>query len=269
MSKASATRGYTPERKGIPIEYKEYLKHDGYVTGIAYFSNPQGLGNFRIYVSGPPESVDRFAAEASVIAMQIAPGTDKDYEQLFEQQAEACRRQNERLRRQADAIRKLSDSAFMDAVDADERRDLIRAASDPRPQHDACKPNLRRDRLIEIEVLDSLKPRVPYFLSYTIDPSVARGTCDIWSLFDDNVIDTWANLTWTGGDPDLYLYRGFSEMARSVNGAGANESVYGWGGVGAWRLHVYGYSDASSYEISETYRWYQDWGGDDVPESHF
>lgn len=269
MSSKSRKPGAAPDRKGTPVEYKEYLKHAGYVTGIAYYSNPQGLGNFRIYVSGPPESVDRFAAEASILAMQIAPGTDKDYAELIEQQAEACKRQNERLRRQAEAIRKLTDATTMAAVKDDERRDLIRAASDPRPEHDAGKPNLQRDRLIEIEVLDKLEPRVPYFLRYTVDPSVARGTCDIWSMFDNNVIDTWANLTWTGGDPDLYLYRGFNEMARSINGSGLNESVYAWGGVGAWRLHVYGYSDASSYEISEVYRWYQDWGGDDVPDNHF
>ncbi|KPV54393.1 hypothetical protein SE17_04010 [Kouleothrix aurantiaca] len=101
------------------------------------------------------------------------------------------------------------------------------------------------------------------------DPAVARGTCDIWSMFDSSVIETWANLAWTGGDPDLYLYRGFSEMARSTNGSGFNESVYAWGGWGEWKLHVYGFSDGSSYEISEVARWYQDWwGGDDVPQTH-
>lgn len=256
-------------RKGTPVEYKEYLKHDGYVTGIAYYSNPQGLGNFRLYVSGPPESVDRFAAEAGIISMQIAPGRDEDFALMRERQAEACKLQSERLQRQLEALHKLSDPEVLKNLSEEDRADLLREASDPLPQHDAEKPNLRRDRHIQIEVLDKLEPRTPYFLSFTVDPSVAQGTCDIWSLFDTNVIETWANLLWTGGDPDLYLYRGFSEMARSTNGTGFNESVYGWGGWGEWKLHVYGFSDGSSYELTEVARWYQDWwAGDDVPQMH-
>lgn len=255
--------------KGTRLKYQEYLKHDTYVTGIAYYANPQGLGNFRIYVSGPPDSVDRFAEEASIIAMQIAPGTDADFAKMRERQAEACKRQSERLQRQAEALRKLADPAALAGLSEYERRELISDASDPQPAHDGAQPNLQRDRLIQIEVLDKLEPRVPYFLAYTIDPSVARGTCDIWCLFSGNVIETWAGLTWTGGDPDLYLYRGYAEMARSTNGTGSNESVYGWGGWGEWRLHVYGFSDGSSYEITQVDRWYQDWwAGDDVPNTH-
>lgn len=256
-------------RKGTPVEFKEYLKHDGYVTGIAYYSNPQGQGNFRIYVHGQPEAVDKFAAEASIISMEFAPGTDADFAFMRERQAEACKLQSERLQRQLEALHKLSDPAAVKEMSEEDRAELLREASDPLPEHDHDKPNLQRDRLIQIEVLDERKPRTPYFLKFTIDPSVARGTCDIWSMFDSSVIETWANLAWTGGDPDLYLYRGFSEMARSTNGAGFNESVYAWGGWGEWKLHVYGFSDGSSYEISEVARWYQDWwGGDDVPQTH-
>ena len=266
--KKARARTADQQRKGTPVEFKEFLKHDGYVTGIAYYSNPQGLGNFRIYVHGPPESVKRFGAEAGIISMQIAPGRDEDFALMRERQAEACKRQSERLQRQVEALHKLADPAAKD-LSGDERGELLRDASDPLPEHDGGKPNLQRDRLIEIEVLDELKPRTPYFLAFTVDPSVARGTCDIWSLFNGNVIETWANLAWTGGDPDLYLYRGFAEMARSTNGTGFGEGVYGWGGSGEWKLHVYGFSDGSSYELTEVARWYQDWwAGDDVPNMH-
>ena len=257
----------TTDRKGTPIEYKEYLTHDTHVTGIAYYSNPQGLGNFRIYVSGQPEAVDRFAQEASIISMQVAPARDEDFVLMRERQEAACKRRIERQQVHEAALKKFADKEYVASLPEEERRDLARNAAEPGPEHHSAEPNLKRDRWIQIEVLDRFDPKVPHFLSYTIDPSVARGTCDLWSLFNGNVLHTSATLIWTGGDPDLYLFLNGNEADRSIHGFGQGEDVDA-GGSGAWKLHIYGYSDGSSYEIRSIDLWYQDLYGNDVPDSH-
>jgi hypothetical protein len=246
-SKASSTK---VDEAGSKIKYDEIQKHDAYVTGIAHFSDPQGRGNFRIYVSGQPDKVDRFAEEAVIVSMRIAPAQAEDVAFIQAQQEADCKNRLEQL--------------IQDAEGRESKK-----STSPRPEHDHLAPNLQRDRLIQIEVLDKLEPKITYALSIVLDPiSVAQHTCDIYGLWNDTGGIDWvsAAVTPVSGDPDLFLYRGGNPMSQSRGGPGWTDSVSGWGGGGTWSIHVYGYEPSNSYDLADSWLWRLD--ADDIPDSH-
>ena len=235
---------------GSKIKYDEVQKHATHVTGIVHFSDPQGRGNFRIYVSGQPDKVDRFAEEAIIVSMRLAPAQAEDIAFIQAQQEATCKNRLEQLVQDA------------------EGRESTKSTT-PRPEHDHLAPDLQRDRLIQIEVLDKLEPKITYVLSMVLDPiSVAQHTCDIYGLWNDTgwISSASAAVTPTAGDPDLFLYRGGAWMAQSRGGPGWIDSVYGEGGAGTWSIHVYGYDPSNAYDLANSWLWRLD--ADDIPDNH-
>ena len=235
---------------GTKIRYDEIQKHSDYVTGIAHYSDPQGRGNFRIYVSGQPDKVDRFAEEAVILTMRVGPAQADDIAFFQAQQEADCKNRIERF------------------IEDAEGRESEKSTA-PQPEHDYPAPNLQRDRLIQFEVLDKLEPKAAYAVSIVLDPiSVAQHTCDIYGLWNDTGSINWvsASVIPVSGDPDLFLYRGGVLMSQSRGGAGWTDSASGWGGAGTWSIHVYGYEPSNSYDIAESWLWRLD--ADDAAQTH-
>jgi hypothetical protein len=235
---------------GSTIKYDEIRKHATHVTGIAHFSDPEGRGNFRIYVSGQPDKVDRFAEEAVIVSMHIAPAQAEDIAFSQAQLEADCKNRFEELQNLVDGR-------------ASEKSTL------PRPEHDHLAPNLQRDRLIQVEVLDKLEPKITYAVSIVLDPiSVAQHTCDIYGLWNDAGDVSWvsAAVIPVSGDPDLFLYRGGIPITQSRGGPGWTDSVSSGAGAGIWSIHVNGYEPSNSYDLAESWLWRLD--ADDIPDTH-
>lgn len=240
-------------KSGTPITFHEYIQHDGFVTGVARYQEPTAdLGDFQIRVSGQPESVNVFGAEARILSLRIVPITARDG-YLEEQHAAWLKRNLERFKR--------SQVALLQLLDLDKKADLaawsVREADlldliSPSGEHDL---DFERHRLVEIQVLSKLNPKQAYRLSLQIDPSVAVGTCDIFRYSGDTgeIGEMDASITVQGGNPDLYLYQGGAWRDDSTHGPGQSESVHGDGTSGTWRLHVHGQGAGSTYTLNASW----------------
>ena len=257
MSYAKANGKQKNKRRGTQvyaaatkIVYDEIQKHAEYVTGIAQYSDPQGRGNFRIYVSGQIDQVERFAEEAVILEMRVAPAQAEDIAAFQAHQEAECKNRLERFIQDAEGRESEKSTA-------------------PSSEHDYPAPNLKRDRLIQFEVLDKLEPKVPYAIAVVLDPiSVAQHSCDIYGLWNDPGNINWvsASVIPVSGDPDLFLYRGGVLMSQSRGGAGWTDSASAWGGAGTWSIHVYGYAPSNSYDLAESWLWRFD--ADDAAQTH-
>ena len=255
-SKVAVQSDMTPTESpmsGTPIRFDEYIQHDGFVTGVARYQEPTAdLGDFQIRVSGRPESVDAFGAEARILSLRIVPITARD-RHLEEQHTAWLERNLERVER--------SRVALLQLLESDKKADL--AAWSAREAHllDLILPpvehalDLERERLVEIQVLSKINPEQSYQLSLQIDPSVPVDTCDIFRYSGDTggISEMDASITVQGGNPNLYLYQGGIWKDDSTHGPGQPESVHGDGTSGQWRLHVHGESAGCVYTLNASW----------------
>jgi hypothetical protein len=142
---------------------------------------------------------------------------------------------------------------FVESANLDQLKDSELICNQGRlPDKDPVCPcseeDLSQDRLIEIRPLDSLDPSRAYLLSFQTHPDVRKGRRDIYRPVVQGSTVASAFISVSTGDADLELYRGcaFRDYSRS---AGPTDSVYASGGVGNWKLHVVGYTNAT-YELS-------------------
>lgn len=237
-------------KKGVPIHYEEIIVQDGYVTGVARLKSPSGAGDFEIRVSGQRPSIDEYEQQARVIKLDIAPIA-------AEQQFAEARRQQVLLARRQEWLDNLNQlKAAVESAGLDELKDAGGLYSQLQPAgkdagHKNSEEDLSRDRLIEITPVGDLGSDQAYHLSFVIDPTVPQGRRDIYKPVVQGSTFASAAISVSAGDADLELYRGggFRDASRST---GASDSVFGSGGVGGWKLHVIGFTNA-------TYQVFGDW----------
>lgn len=237
--------------KGTPIRYREIIEQDGYVTGIAEYIDPEGQGIFKIYVSGQRDAIQQYEADAVILDLKIIPtATDQTVKQ---DTIRGLERQIIRLERQSVALRRLLELEQQpDPIPDETRLELETQAGEYLMEHHTDSPNLDRDRLIEIEILEGPISEPPYTILFSIDPPVAENTCDIYAYKGSQPSTVYASIAIEGGDPDTYLYRGGNEKDHAEGG---DTDVYGSGGAGTWRLHIFGREAGTSYKLDKSDRW--------------
>lgn len=224
----------------MAIEYQEIIQSQSadHATGIAEYSDPNGKGKFKIYVTGKREEIKLYAEQANILSMQIAPAENRDNKASEPRMAilkELFQRQQKKVERLNMLLPILSPEKLENI--SQEQWQKLKAEFTDKHEH---KLDWEHDRLIEIEVLDPpLKPNERYDLSYTIDPKVATGRCDVYTL-RHNAWSAKACIDTTKGNPDLYLYRDHFRVDSSEFGPGFDENVSGGGSLATWRVHVYG-----------------------------
>ncbi len=244
-------KAYGSEVKPWRISYDEIVQEEGYVTGIAYFENQDGPGGFRFRVSGQEAAVLTYAQEAVIhkLALYVLD-EDQLRAQLAERHASALEQRraywHDWLKQRCEALHGLIDAADL-ALLANTREWSVRLCLElltfNKPIYLEEPPfDPTQDRLIRIEPLD-IGADAKYRLEYLIHPTVKAGKKDIYEPLDASISEAWARITSTGGDADLYLYRG-GVLKDSSTSAGADDEVSASGGKGSWRLHVRGYTDA-------------------------
>jgi len=231
----------------IPINYDEIIEQDGYVTGVMHLSSPNGKGSFEIRVSGQRRNVNDYQKQAGIIKLDVSQIDDPNQSNdLALQKVLDARRQDwlDRL----EQMRLFIESANLEQLNDNDLICQQGRLPDKEPMCMNSEEDLSQDRLIEIRPLDDLDPNLTYKLSFTIHPDVPKGKRDIYRPIVQGSTSVSASIHVSSGDADLELYRGgvYRDSSRS---AGAFDQVYSVGGVGNWKLHVIGYTNAT-YELS-------------------
>lgn len=228
----------------MAIEYQEIIQSSStdHVTGIAEYSDPDGQGKYKIYVTGKREEIKLYAEQATILSMQIARADNHD-DRVSKPRITILRELLQRRQRQIKRLKMFLPILSSEKLEnmADEEWQKLKAEFTDKHEH---KLDWEHDRLIEIEVLDPpLKPNELYDLSYTIDPTVVTESCDVYTL-RHNAWSAKAKIDIHLGDPDLYLYDDDSMVDSSESRPGECEKVSGGGYLATWRVHVYGKSTA-------------------------
>jgi hypothetical protein len=233
-------------KEPVRIDY-EIKPQDGYVTAVAHIASPSGQGEFELRVSGQREPVAGYMQKVQIRKLDIARIDDPQQVARTARQAVLDARRREWLARLEQARKFVQSADLTQLADPD----LICHTGQPADKNIACKrseEDLSQDRLIEIRPLDPVNPDWAYLLSFTIHPDVPQGKRDIYRPVVQGSFSASAVINITTQDADLELYRGGVYQDGSYS-TSATDSVYGEGGVGAWKLHVIGYTSAT-YEIS-------------------
>lgn len=236
--------------EGIPIHYEKIIQQDGYVTGVAVVESPGGAGRFEIRVSGQLESIEAYAQQARITRLDLNVLDDE------EKQVEANRQRVLAANRQ-EWLEQLNQlKTKVEAADLTELNDLDSLVKQLKPEgKEAGRMNseedLSQDRLIEIIPLDDQDPDQPHQLSIAIHPTVPQGRRDIYKPVVTGTVSASASITVSAGDADLALYRSGKIFDASLS-SGNSDAVFGQGGVGQWKLHVIGFTNA-------TYQVFGDW----------
>lgn len=215
------------------IVYDEIINEGEYIIGIAHFLHPEGLGEFEISVSGPPDAVESYPQEAVIYALEFVPAAGKDN---FQELIKARKKSAEEFQREVS-----KEEPDPDKSKGDEKLEF----------------NYKRDRLIEFKPVGEYEVGTYYRLSFDIHPKVAQGSKDIYEPSNNNTTYASGAIDAISGIAYLYLYLNGQELAKSEY-RDVTHQVVEAGGPGFWRLYVYGYS-AATYKI--TGDWVLKWDG--------
>ena len=254
------------------IVYHGYEEKDGFVTGLAAYADPGGLGKFNLRVSGQRETVDGYAQDARIVKMQLTPIPPKTSDVFDEHRQSALASKKQWWYSQLDALKKIVQNTD-DPAKLNDPDWLWHQG--PGAKSDALSRaiNLKQpgDCLIEIEASSLTKPSGPNLMSLYIDPMHIpfRGLHVYKPLIamGGTTSLVWARTHPLGGNPDLYLwlyclddggsnprFKGSSGQPANVDdevSAADNVNECHHGGI--WRVHVYGASDAD-YDINIDWR---------------
>lgn len=250
----------------VGISDWKWEKRDGYSTGTATYSDPQGLGQFTIRVSGQEDSIHLYATQMHIRKLQVAQAPTNSRELMDSHHLSALDYKRKWWYAQLDALRGIIQSAdwpLLNDPDALWRR---RPGVGVEGLDYTYKLDLKRDRLIEIEPRIESREKATYLVSLDIDPPLSSGHLDVYMPVG-TVPTVWARTDQVQGDPNLFLWLYYAGQSNNPPVFGG---CSGWGPGqpdevendanlflppgGFWRLHVYA---ASGMDC--TYTLYGNW----------
>lgn len=238
-----------------PITYDDIIVHDSYVTGIAHYNNPQGLGEFELRVNGSSDKVEEYGATARIVRLEYGPLNQEKRDALQVQRDTTLASMREYWHHQLEIIQRRVFEVDEKTLQDPEAVWALRENAEKIADAEYSDPDFQNELAILIEVLNEDTEDTPQYLSFVIDPFIDRNETRRYVPVVNGNWSVSATVEPVGpvnGDPDLRLYRGGHWRGGSFRGTGQSDSVYAQGGNGSWELQVRGYS-ASNYIL------YGDW----------
>ncbi len=213
----------TLNTRGMPIVYDDYVIDPAtasqYVTGVAAYRDPDMGSEFHLRVSGKREYVDAYAKMAQIVSLTIVPASQVNARVIKRVGTQFLKKQWKERMKQLTQLAKSGDVKFLANPEG-----VWQALRQQEAALTQKRLDLSVDRYIEIEMPPDLIKGETYYLAFQIDPEVAPGSRDIYSVPGQITAIL-------GGKPTAYTIEHLGQPRGVVEAQGEVNAIYEYGGA--------------------------------------